>query len=884
MLRLLTLGGLSLVDDGVAVTGAASQRSRLALLAVLAASGAAGISRDKLLALLWPESDEERARHALKQGVYALRRDLGNENAVVGTATLCLDPAVIPSDVREFDEALARGDDLSAASLYTGPFLDGVFVKSAPEFDQWAASERSRLERAHLDAVGRLARGAEMSGDFTWAAQWWRRAAAAEPLSGRVALSLMKVLADSGDVSAAMQHARVHEAVVRGELDSAADDAVLAFAEELRRGEYVPPVRAPRADPTRAIASSPSDDAETSGSRSVDATAALLSSSDAPERPAPVVMVPAVPTSPPASRWRRRFIAAALVVAGVIGGRLLLPSLRGSASTPSSVNRIIVVATFENQTGDVKLDPLGEYAADWLARSLLEAGFEVFDSRTSSTISRMLASLGPKGTAQDRAAALAKETNAATVVTGRYYRVGDSLQFVANIVDPARGVILRAVAPLRGPADDAASLIGKLANRVTASLAASTDATAGASTTSLTEPPSVRAYEYASRAWEMFFARPGDTAAVFAELARATAVDSAYATPRLMRAYVLDVKAEWAELAKTVTALEPRRDRMGRVEREALALFESDLRGDLLGRLRASRELVRLSPGAADMELLLAVSASYLNRPQEAHDALVRASPDSGINIVSPMYWAWRAHSEHMLGHYADEFESAQQESRRFPTSPTSAMGFARSYAAMGRSAGLDSLLGRAGLSGRSPSQGVRWLALLAARELRAHGNRAASQGLFTRVAQLSRPVGSNRGELLTHALALYEAGRLADARTAYEAIGVNDGGIEVAGRLGAIAVRMGDTTAAARIEQRLAEWPAPFAFGSPSYWRAHMLALSGRRPEAIAMIHSAIAAGYRPYDLGEISLHDEGDFATLWDDPSFRELVRPRTGPANLP
>ncbi|MDQ6635478.1 MAG: winged helix-turn-helix domain-containing protein, partial [Gemmatimonadota bacterium] len=100
MLRLLTFGGLTLVDGDAPVAGAAAQRSRLALLAVLAAAGASGVTRDKLLACLWPESDTERARHALKQAVYALRRDLGGEQAIAGTATLTLEPAFVTSDVR----------------------------------------------------------------------------------------------------------------------------------------------------------------------------------------------------------------------------------------------------------------------------------------------------------------------------------------------------------------------------------------------------------------------------------------------------------------------------------------------------------------------------------------------------------------------------------------------------------------------------------------------------------------------------------------------------------------------------------------------------------------------------------------------------------------
>lgn len=881
MLRLLTFGGLSLVDNGIPVTGAASQRSRLALLAVLASAGAAGISRDKLLALLWSESDEERARHALKQGVYALRRDLGNENVVVGTATLSLDPTVIPSDVREFDEAIARGDDLAAATLYTGPFLDGVFVKSAAEFDQWAAGERSRLERGHLDAVGRLARAAETASDYTAAAQWWRRAAAAEPLSGRVALSLMKVLADSGDVSAAIQHARVHEAVVKGELDSPADDAVLAFAEELRRGEYTPPVRLPRIQISRGN-ETPDGELTTVGKES---STGMLPPSHGTIPQAPTDALGAAPPAAATSPWRRRLLAVALVVTGVVVGRVLLPSLRANGSPTASIsNKRIVVATFENRTGDPHLDPLGELAADWLARSLLEAGFEVVDARTSATINRMLASIGPAGTAHDRAAALAKRTDAATVVTGSYYRIRDSLQFEANIMDPVRGVILHAVGPLRGVADDAPSLIGVLSNRVTATLAASADTTAGASTASLAAPPSVEAFEHTSRAWEMFFARPTDTAAVFRELALASAVDSGYAAPRLMRAYVLDVKEQWPELAKAVAELEPRRNRMGRVEREVLALYESDLRGDLLGRLRSSRELVRLSPGSADMALLLAVSATYLNRPQEAHDALVGASPDRGINLVSPMYWAWRAFGEHMLGRYVDEFESARQESQRFPTSVTSAMAFVRSNAAQGRIAALDSMLGRAGLHDHMPSRAARELALLAARELRVHHAVARSQALFQQIARFPLPPAPTRDDRLTHALALYEAGELTAARSAYAAVAAGDNDLDVVGRLGTIAARLGDTTQVARSDQRLAKWPGSFNLGAPAYWRARILALSGHGPEALAMLHAAIAAGYRPYDVGVITLHDDGDFAALWKDPGFVDLVRPRTGPANIP
>jgi DNA-binding SARP family transcriptional activator/TolB-like protein len=414
VLRLLTLGGLSLVDDGAPVTGAASQRSRLALLALLAAAGPAGVAREKLLACLWPESGDERARHALKQAVYALRRDLGSENAIAGTATLTLDTTLVASDIHEFEDAIARGDDAAASGVYAGPFLDGVFVRNAPEFDQWAATERSRLERAYLDSVARLARAAESAGDTIASVRWWRRAAAAEPLSGRVALSLMRALAESGDVSAAIQHARVHDAIVRDELDSPADDAVLAFAEELRSGKWSPPVRMPA---------------------SVEAPSVAVpgASAAASEVPAATADVPPQPARSRATRRRAPWVVAALLLVAIVVGAAIAPDTRARivsmfgkpTVTPSS--RRIVVAAFTNQTGDKSLDPLGELAADWLARMLLEANFEVVDYRTSTTTSQVIARNARVATPHDRMAALAAQTGSATVVTGSYYRQGDTL-------------------------------------------------------------------------------------------------------------------------------------------------------------------------------------------------------------------------------------------------------------------------------------------------------------------------------------------------------------------------------------------------------------------------------------------------------------------------
>src|SRR5690606_25331154 len=125
MYFLKLLGGASLEGDAGPLTGPAVQRHRLALLAILAASRGQGISRDKLVAWLWPDSDAERARGLLKQAVHAVRRALGPEAILSAGDELRLNDAVVASDVSAFEQAVAADDPARAVAVYGGPFLDG---------------------------------------------------------------------------------------------------------------------------------------------------------------------------------------------------------------------------------------------------------------------------------------------------------------------------------------------------------------------------------------------------------------------------------------------------------------------------------------------------------------------------------------------------------------------------------------------------------------------------------------------------------------------------------------------------------------------------------------------------------------------------------------
>jgi len=235
VIRLRALGNPLVESDGRPPGSAAAQRKPLALLALLAAVGERGESRDKLLAYLWPEIPGDRAAHRLNQVLYALRRDLDEEALFKGTSKLHLNPEVITSDLDEFLGAHRRGELERAVAAYGGPFLDGFHLRGAAEFDRWLEGERASLGRCYEESLEALAAAAAAAGDLGQTMEWLYRLAEHDPLSSRVTVNLMGVLAASGRRADALRTAKAYEERVHEDLEAAPSPAVMALAEELRR-------------------------------------------------------------------------------------------------------------------------------------------------------------------------------------------------------------------------------------------------------------------------------------------------------------------------------------------------------------------------------------------------------------------------------------------------------------------------------------------------------------------------------------------------------------------------------------------------------------------------------------------------------------------------
>jgi serine/threonine-protein kinase len=415
MKRIHTLGGLAILGGTRPLGGHAQQPRRLALLAVLARAGEHGVSRDRLVTLLWGEVEPERARRNLNQALYAVRQDLGSEDAILGTHDLRLNPELVEADVIDFQTASASGALEEAARLYAGPFLGDFNLPGVRDFARWAEEERERLAVEYRGILEALAADAKRRGDPAGAVLWWRRLAALDPMNAATARGLMRALAAAGDAPGAFRHAEIFSALRQEELELPPDPEVQALAEQIRRGELAPV---------------PAMGAERSG---------LPPATSSPIPPQPRSIEPAthpdVLVSLAQTGSNRKWltltlsaIALAAVAAGLLRARArAVPKLRPS---------VVVVAPFDVYGS--KLGLWHEGLVDLLSRNLDGAG-------PLSTVPPTVVVRNWSGRADSPSAAeLARRTGAGLALYGSLLRSGaDSVRLRATLLDVASGRTLQ---------------------------------------------------------------------------------------------------------------------------------------------------------------------------------------------------------------------------------------------------------------------------------------------------------------------------------------------------------------------------------------------------------------------------------------------------------
>ncbi len=308
------LGGVALEGESGSLIGPAVQRHRLALLALLATASPRAVSRDKLMAWLWPERDSEPARRLLNQAVHALRQALGAEAILSAGDELQLNPGEIHCDLVAFEEALASGAPERAVALYRAP---------SSTASSWATR---RSSSAGWTASGTVWRAATLRRWKGWPkrrnergtrARRWSGGRPGQPTTpttpGSRSASCRR-WSGPGTARGHLQHAMLHQQLLREELEIEPGPEVQALVERLRREPA--PTAVHRKEAAQRLTVPPP-------------TAVTL-------EPTPHDSAPAVLKAPPQRRRTIRYGAAVILLAAAVGGAIRLAARSGETNAVPS--------------------------------------------------------------------------------------------------------------------------------------------------------------------------------------------------------------------------------------------------------------------------------------------------------------------------------------------------------------------------------------------------------------------------------------------------------------------------------------------------------------------------------------------------------------------
>ena len=570
------------------------------------------------------------------------------------------------------------------------------------------------------------------------------------------------------------------------------------------------------------------------------------------------------------ARQRRHWplIATLLLLAGTAGW--LVARGVNREPIPAGGARLIAVTPLRDETGDSGLTAWGRLAGDWITQGLHEAGVvSVVPWQTSLMAAEYHARSPDPSGPHGLLSTIGEETGAELVISGSYYRTGDSLRFQAMVSSARTGELLVAPAPVVVARDSAAAAIGELRQRLMGAVALLVDERLAERNAFSTLPPTYDAYrafdkglghynryEYDEARNAMLEAWHRDTtfipALVFAGFAASNGNDWVAADTLIQQALLrrASLNAYYASLAEYLAAV---------------------IDGDNVRALRELSQSTDVAPGS-----YAAYNSAYrlqqLNRPAEADSVLAAMNPDRGPMRDWPAYWSQRAYNNHLLGRHGTELELARAMRVRHPTQRVTWVIEARALAALGRTADLDSAL----VAARSLEPDVYWsrgaMLVVAAEELRMHGGTGAEQRYEEAVQWLEERVGVNpeySGHWYWLACALSGLQQPDSAERVLRRLDRADPGRTVTrGQIAALAARRGD---AAEANRWLAGAPR-HQKGAALFFRARVAAILGNEPEAVHYLDEALKVGIENWHW---ALHEAWrDFAPLHDHPRFIELV----------
>ncbi|MGQ9549236.1 MAG: AfsR/SARP family transcriptional regulator [Roseiflexus sp.] len=248
-LTVYTFGNLRVYFNDTPIEQWEGVRSR-SLFRFLIAHRHTPVTKERLAALFWPDSEPDLARRSLHQAVYCLRqtfkRVMGETPVVLfvngcyalsSDLSLWVDADAFEESITIARSAWSRGDVESvmqaygrAIDLYQGDYM------AEERYEDWAEERRRAFQFAYLEALHQLARVYQERGDYSTAIMLSQRALAVDSCDEDAHRMLIGCYASQGLRHLAVRQYQICVATLKSQFGLSPSDELEAFIRQVLEG------------------------------------------------------------------------------------------------------------------------------------------------------------------------------------------------------------------------------------------------------------------------------------------------------------------------------------------------------------------------------------------------------------------------------------------------------------------------------------------------------------------------------------------------------------------------------------------------------------------------------------------------------------------------
>jgi len=501
----------------------------------------------------------------------------------------------------------------------------------------------------------------------------------------------------------------------------------------------------------------------------------------------------------------------------------------------------VVVALFENRTGDEANNQLIQYTATTITEGISQTG--MFDVVPFDVVMHFVEASGESDGGNQGIPIirqLARETGAGTEITGYVSLIRDMLSFHVEIIDISSGQSLVPITNIEGSSEEQEKIVDELSDKISGALAAHFNYEYGRAYDYT--PPLYSAFREYLAGQELFDI---DRNQSIMHLENAIELDTTYNQPYIILLHHYMNGQRFDDAKSIINHLSEKRDQLSLLNRHRLETQIARLAGNIDEVAYHYQEALKLDPGSRLLRYLVLFWAPYANRPGEAIKTVeayetdwVRPSTRYPERVQDSYVRAARAY--HMLSQYKKELNIISRGEKHFPG--TFHEPEARAMVALGKIEEAKRIVEKSrALSSQDINPGQIMFAI--AREMREHGH-------FNAYKEIANQTVDWYGRLLQQKATdrLY----LNFAEALYLAVYTSPGNwqshptdyITCVGYIGVISARKGNKEKALRMSAELENIDYPYLFGRHTMWRARIASLLGQKEEAYRLLRESLIQG----------------------------------------